>query len=92
MTIQNHILIGLGDIMTLRLTCPSCHSVIGSPPEKWQNIPLDCPNCHAEWMRGGSPQYESIRVFCRTLAEMRSHEKNIRCEIQLELSASGRCV
>jgi Zn-finger nucleic acid-binding protein len=90
MTIQNHILIELGDITALRLTCPSCRSVIACPAEQWQKIPVDCPNCSAEWMRGGTAEYESIRGFCRTLAEMQKHDKNIRCEIRLELNAPAR--
>jgi hypothetical protein len=92
MTIQNHILVELSDITALRLTCPSCHSVIGCPPEQWQKIPVDCPNCSAEWIRGGTAEHESIRVFCKTLAEMRSHGKNIRCEVQLEFNAPTRSV
>jgi Zn-finger nucleic acid-binding protein len=84
MTMQNHVLIGLSDITALRFTCPHCRSVIGCPPEKWQNIPLECPNCRAEWMKGGTSEYESIRVLCKTLAKSCSHQKNIRCEIQLK--------
>lgn len=86
MVIQNRTVITLGEISTLRFTCKHCHSTIGCPPERWEKIALVCPNCEMTWMQGGTAEREALRLLCESLCDARKAEKNVRCDISLELT------
>ncbi len=90
MTMQERLLLELGDILGIEYTCGHCQAKYLVPIERFDRVIYQCPNCKEGLVKSGHPDSTkrsdeaALHNFVEALLDLRSRELGIR----LELSAS----
>ena len=87
MTAVTHYIAQLTDIVTIRLECRECGTVMAYRPEKrtGDKIPSSCTNCHATWFLEGSSDkinFEELATVLRTLVGLKNCPMQFSFEFQ----------
>ena len=92
MTIEERILVGLDDIVTLVLVCPSCKARITRDPDKDANIPQTCGQCSRQFLHPASGEQTLAHQLLALIKLARSKEARSNpqgFELKFELNARG---
>jgi hypothetical protein len=85
MTIENSIVVGLGDITQVVLEC-QCGARFSFNPDKHVNLPHNCHQCHAEWRDDWSKTFDQVIVegFINNIRKAREQQQaNSRIKLKL---------
>lgn len=87
MTIDKDLVIDLGDIKAVTLTCHTCEATLCLPPEGIQkNPPQTCPNCTANWFPDSTPDQKLLKDFLSLLRGLRERSGKKVCQVRLIMS------
>ena len=81
MTVENRLIIGLGDIRAVTLECSSCEARLSLSPDKITRAHLgQCPSCRTYWMSDtitqGQHPTSLLSLFLLTLGPARHTQQN----------------
>jgi len=63
-TVEDRLVVDLSDIRTVRIECTACGASINVNPEKWPDVPFNCPGCNLSWHIGThTPDYRAVNSF-----------------------------
>lgn len=71
MTIERRLVLGLGDILAIRLECVRCHATVSFALDQTISIPPVCPGCHETWADRMQPS-ESDQVMQELIGSLKA--------------------
>ncbi len=96
MTMQQRVLLELGDILGIEYTCGHCQAKYLVPIERFDRVIQQCPNCKEGLVRTGHPDSAKgsdeyvLHDFVNMLRDLRDRNIGIRFEISASREASGQ--
>ena len=85
MTIEDRIVLELGDLLRVTLECKECGSAISSKPDALI-VHNECPHCRAKWVTKGCILEQALVKLAQALAEFRTRKGEHAFSLRLEIA------
>jgi hypothetical protein len=97
---RGHMNIDLEEIRAVFFRCNECRTAVSFPRIRWANLPENCPNCGAAWMKEPTSEFavseesamlafKAVRAFRDALQALISASRTIAFTIGFETGESG---
>ncbi len=76
MTVDERLVIDLGDVQAIHVECQECHTTISYPPDKWNPVEGSCPGCHEDLWRDGTRDLSDAKGLASALKAILVHPQD----------------
>lgn len=89
MTIERRLVLGLEDLLAIRLECERCHATVSFALDQTVAIPLVCPGCRETWTdpmhptAGDRVKQELVDALKAVLREERHDRRSYRMRVEI---------
>jgi Zn finger protein HypA/HybF involved in hydrogenase expression len=88
-TLEEQVVIELGDIIGVQVECLECHATISSASAQWKPRQVECPNCPKSLWLAGQGDTMRLTQMANALRELMSHGPKIRLVLKADEFRKG---
>ena len=88
MTLSHQSFFEAKDVLSIRISCEECPSMLTLPISELKQVPFNCPHCGSSWFQRGTAEYNAFRNFVDSIRIIQGRTDGTKATIHFELKVT----